>query len=96
MSTEDVFAIGAISLGAMVGLVATTALLRAPEAAVAVEGGLVAPILIPAPAPGHAPRGGPVDFAIIRYHVGSVDGKLLGGPEGPHSGWEPLHEEPGR
>jgi hypothetical protein len=86
MSTEDFLAVGTISLGAVVGVVATTALLWAPrgETSSPVDGSV--PIVVPEPEHRHPGLRGPVDFAIIRYELHSRGADVATAPEVPEPG----------
>ena len=81
MSTDDLVAIGWISVGALVSSAITLGVLSAvsvPSVPTAEPTPVPAPIYAPT-----APRS-VIDFAIIREQV-----ETMVGPEGPETGWEP-------
>ena len=81
MSTDDLVAIGGISIGAAVSAALTLGVLSSASVpSVPTAEPTTAPTIIYAPA---APRT-VIDFAIIREEF-----ETMVGPEGPHTGWEP-------
>jgi hypothetical protein len=94
MSTDDLVALGGITLGGVAGLALTAALLAGVPKPPAASGVLPSPPV--APTPHRTAQPAVVDFAIIRIPAGVGGHEVMVGPEGTHSDWGPSHGVIGR
>jgi hypothetical protein len=94
MSTDDLVALGGVTLGGVAGLALTAALLTWVPKPPPASGVLPSPPV--APTPHRTAQPGVVDFAVIRVPAGVVGQELMVGPEGPHIDWGPSQGVIGR